>query len=176
STAEIGGPYHGKTWQKLHDEKLEYCVLRPSWFMGQGHFETIKYRNTIFSACADGKIPFVSAEDIARVAFHALTDAIPHNRSYRILGPELLTYDQIAEKLSIHLSKKITHVKLSPEQRIQGFKDVGLPLHMSSFLTNLEMMAAEGKEAWEGNDVELVTGRKPMSFDAFVQKNKQVWE
>jgi hypothetical protein len=47
---------------------------------------------------------------------------------------------------------------------------------MSSFLTNLEIMAAEGKEAWEGNDVQLVTGRKPMSFDAFVQKNKQVWE
>ncbi|THW86715.1 NAD(P)-binding protein [Aureobasidium pullulans] len=182
STAEIGGPYHGKIWQKLHDEKLEYCVLRPSWFMenfsspGQGHFETIKYKNTILSACADGKIPFVSAEDIARVAFHALTDATPHNRSYRILGPELLTYDQIAEKLSIHLSKKITHVKLSPEQRIQGFKDVGLPSHMSSFLTNLEIMAAEGKEAWEGNDVQLVTGRKPISFDAFVQNNKQVWD
>jgi uncharacterized protein YbjT (DUF2867 family) len=34
STAEIGGSYHGKIWQKLHDEKLEYCVLRPSWFMG----------------------------------------------------------------------------------------------------------------------------------------------
>lgn len=47
---------------------------------------------------------------------------------------------------------------------------------MSSFLTNLEIMAAEGKEAWEGNDVELVAGRKPMSFDAFVQNNKQVWE
>ncbi|THZ85333.1 NAD(P)-binding protein [Aureobasidium pullulans] len=175
STAEMNGPYHGKIWQKLHDEKLEYCVLRPSWFMGQGHFETIKYRNTIFSACADGKIPFISAEDIATVAFHTLTDATPHNRSYRILGPELLTYDQIAEKLSTHLGKKITHIKLSPEQRIQGFKDVGLPSHMSSFLTNLETMAAEGKEAREGDDVELVTGKKPTSFDEFVQKNKQVW-
>ncbi|THX58310.1 NAD(P)-binding protein [Aureobasidium pullulans] len=167
STAEIGGPYHGKIWQKLHEN-----FSSP----GQGHFETIKYKNTIFSACADGKIPFVSAQDIARVAFHTLTDATPHNRSYRILGPELLTYDQIAEILSTHLSKKITHVKLSPEQRTQGFKDVGLPPHMSSFLTNLEIMAAEGKEAWEGNDVELVTGKKPMSFDAFVQKNKQAWE
>ncbi|THW68309.1 NAD(P)-binding protein [Aureobasidium pullulans] len=181
STAEIGGPYHGKIWQRLHDEKLEYCVLRPSWFMenfsspGQGHFETIKYRNTIFSACGDGKIPFISAEDIATVAFHTLTDATPHNRSYRILGPELLTYDQITEKLSTHLGKKITHIKLSPEQRIQGFKDVGLPPHMSSFLTNLEIMAAEGKEAWDGDDVELVTGKKPTSFDEFVQKNKQVW-
>lgn len=26
-------------WQKLHDEKLEYCVLRPSWFMG--NFSTL---------------------------------------------------------------------------------------------------------------------------------------
>lgn len=46
---------------------------------------------------------------------------------------------------------------------------------MSSFLTNLETMAAEGKEAREGDDVELVTGKKPTSFDEFVQKNKQVW-
>lgn len=83
---------------------------------------------------------------------------------------------QIAEKLSSHLGKKITHVKLSPEQRLQGFKDAGLPAHMAGFLTNLETMAAEGKEAWEGNDVETVTGKMAVSFDDFAEKNKQVWE
>jgi len=35
SSCEYGGPFHGKIWQKLDESKLEYAVLRPSWFMGK---------------------------------------------------------------------------------------------------------------------------------------------
>ena len=62
---------------------------------GHGHFETITHHSKIFTACSNGKIPWVSASDIAAVAFHTLTDDKPHNRAYRILGPELLTYDEV---------------------------------------------------------------------------------
>lgn len=55
----------------------------------------IKDQSVIYTACGDGKIPFVSAADIAAVAFHALTVAKPPNCDYRVLGPELLTYDQV---------------------------------------------------------------------------------
>ena len=44
-----------------------------------------------------GRSPFVSAADVADVAFHALTDMEPHNTDYRILGPELLTYDEVSD-------------------------------------------------------------------------------
>jgi festuclavine dehydrogenase len=66
-------------------------------------------------------------------------------------------------------------VKLSPEQRTQGMVDAGVPEAMAKFLTGLEIMAAEGREAWQGNDVELITGEKAISFDKFVEANKQVW-
>lgn len=64
---------------------------------------------------------------------------------------------------------------MSPEQRAQGMKNAGLPEEMAKFLTGLEIMAAEGKETWQGNDVELVTGKKAISFDEFVVANKQAW-
>lgn len=35
SSCEYGGAFHGKIWQKLAESKLEYAVLRPSWFMGE---------------------------------------------------------------------------------------------------------------------------------------------
>ena len=54
-------------------------------------------------------------------------------------------------------------------------RDAGLPEEMAKFLTGLEIMAAEGKETWQGNDVELVTGKKAISFDEFVVANKQAW-
>ena len=54
-------------------------------------------------------------------------------------------------------------------------KIAGLPENMAKVLTGLEVMAAKGKEAWQGNDVELVTGKKAISFDEFVAANKGAW-
>lgn len=34
SAAEKGGPAMGKVHEYLHELGLDYCVLRPSWFMG----------------------------------------------------------------------------------------------------------------------------------------------
>ena len=34
TSAEPGKPGAGKVWQHLLDTGLEYCVLRPTWFMG----------------------------------------------------------------------------------------------------------------------------------------------
>jgi hypothetical protein len=56
---------------------------------------TITQLNSIFTATQDGKIPFISADDIADVAFHALTDEKAPNCDLRISGPEVLTYDAV---------------------------------------------------------------------------------
>ena len=56
----------------------------------------IKDSSELYTACDDGKTPFVSAADITAVASRALTDKKPHNNGYRILGPELLTYDEMS--------------------------------------------------------------------------------
>lgn len=45
---------------------------------------------------AEGRIPFVSADDIADVAFTALVDEESHNTDHLILGPELLSYDEVS--------------------------------------------------------------------------------
>jgi festuclavine dehydrogenase len=55
----------------------------------------IKDQSKIYTACGDGKIPFVSMMDIAVITFHMLTDKKPHNTDYKILGPELLTYNKV---------------------------------------------------------------------------------
>lgn len=97
--------------------KVEYAVLQPTWFMGMcsfqniedleimifaenfsevGHLPTIRDQNQIISATGEGKIPFVSADDVAAVAFRALTDEAPHNTEHLILGPALWSYDEVS--------------------------------------------------------------------------------
>jgi festuclavine dehydrogenase len=34
TTTEPGGPHVGQVWQHLDDIGVNYCVLRPTWFMG----------------------------------------------------------------------------------------------------------------------------------------------
>lgn len=61
-----------------------------------GHLSTIRDEDRIVTATGKGKLPFVSADDIAAVAFRALTDKVSHNTDHLILGPELLSYDDVS--------------------------------------------------------------------------------
>ena len=64
-------------------------------FSEQQHLPTIRDQDVIITASGEGKVPFVSADDIAECAFRALTDEKAHNRDHLILGPELLCYDEV---------------------------------------------------------------------------------
>ena len=69
-----------------------------------GYETTIREEGIIYTACGDAKISFVSAADVAAVAFRALTDEKSHNTDHVIVGPELLTYDDVGLLLKMLLS------------------------------------------------------------------------
>jgi uncharacterized protein YbjT (DUF2867 family) len=60
---------------------------------------TIISQDSFFSATQDGKIGLVSSEDIASAALTALTAKSSPNNEQIILGPELLTYDEVGASL-----------------------------------------------------------------------------
>lgn len=179
SSAQVGGPGMGKLWEHFIKTKVDYCLLRPSWFMENLSEEfphtLIRDQDKIYTACGDGKIAFISAIDIAAVAYHALVDSEAPNCDYRVLGPELLTYDQVAEKLSALLGRKIEHVKLTGEQRYQSLVGAGVPDHLAHFLTHIETSTAKGSEALTGDAVVKVTKRPPRNFDLFAQESLGAW-
>lgn len=177
---ELGKPGLGKVWQHLVDLGVEYCVLRPTWFMENfledGLRSLIKNQGKLYTATGNGKAPFVSADDIAAVAYRALTDEKSHNTDYFILGPELLNYDELAAKLSSSLGRECVHVKLTRDERSLDLKSHGVPDHLADVLTLYEVLTAGGEEARENDVVQEVTGRPPKNFDTFVQENKAAWE
>ncbi|KLJ05893.1 hypothetical protein EMPG_10675 [Blastomyces silverae] len=161
-------------------EGIEWAALRPSWFMenfseGQ-HLLSIKEESKIYSATGEGRIPFVSAEDIARVAFRALTDRRPHNTEHLILGAELLSYDDLAEILSSVLGRKITHVKLSEAEFAARMEStLGIPQDYAQMLAVLETNVKNGAEDRMNDDVERVTGEGPRRFREFAEASSECW-
>lgn len=101
SVANVGdGAMLAQVSSAIRELGFEYAILRPTWFMENfseaGHAGTIREKGIIVTATGEGKVPFVACEDIARVAFRALTDEIPQNTEHLILGPKLYSYDEVS--------------------------------------------------------------------------------
>ena len=82
---------------------------------------------------------------------------------------------QIAKKLSSIIGREIVHVKETLEQRKQRYMTYGLDPWLVRLLLNLEDETAKGSEVRVSNAVERVTGGIPITFDAFVLQNRELW-
>ncbi|KAI0848997.1 putative ergot alkaloid A [Daldinia vernicosa] len=182
STIEKGGPAMGQVHQHLDLlNKIEYAVLRPTWFMENFSCDneqqniSIKKENKIYSATGDGKLPFVSADDIARVGFCALTGEKIQNTEHIIVGPDLITYDDIATILSSTLQRQITHVKMSGEELVKMLESTGMPTEDAKMLAEMDSMVKDGVEERLNHVVEEVTGTPPVCFKDFAVRNRAAW-
>jgi len=160
---------------------IDYCVLRPTWFMENFSEEklyrtTIRNESKIYSATGKGVVPLVSVYDVAAVAYRALCDDKSHDTDHLILGPELMSYDQVAERLSTALARTITHVSLSQQEFEQFLIDkAGLPGNYAKAFAVMDVDISNGKEARTNHVVEAVTGRSPKQFKNFIEENKKIW-
>ncbi|KAK0187517.1 hypothetical protein F5146DRAFT_1059091 [Armillaria mellea] len=162
-----------KVHEYLVSLNVDYAVLRPSWFFENfltWHLRSIKEKNTIISASADGKVGFICADDIADLAVSALTDEKSHNTDHIIMGPELLTYDEVAALFTEILGRKITHTRITIEELKQRYISFGLPPDFATMLSSLENRNISGVEEEVFKGSKKVTGKRTLR--SFIEANK----
>ena len=147
----------------------------PENFSELHHAPTIRDQSAIFSATRDGRISFISVSDIAAVASRALTDTRPHNCDYILVGPELLSYDQVAALFSEVLGREIKYVRVTEEQVAESYIRFEVPEDYARKLGGGEGLAAKGVFEVLNDVVEKVKGAKAVSLREFVEANKAVW-
>ncbi|GAB1310847.1 hypothetical protein MFIFM68171_01057 [Madurella fahalii] len=184
SSVEAGGPAMGKVHAYLRElgqrGEVDWAVLRPTWF--QENFaeqpfyaDAIKEESKVYSATGDGKIPFVSSDDIAAVAVCALTNPDPPNTEYLVLGPELLAYSDIAEILTQVLGRTIVHVDLTAAELEERHQKFGLPKEYATMLSAMDTSIKFGAENRTNDVVLALTGAAPKMFKAYAENAKDVW-
>ncbi|QKR99902.1 ergot alkaloid biosynthesis protein [Sphingomonas sp. CL5.1] len=179
STVDRDGPLMGPVHAYIADHAPSWTVLRASWwfenFSEQQHRATIVQEDAIYSATGDGRVAFISAEDIAAVAAAVLTDVDYPSGDLILTGPESLSHDEVAGMISESVGRTITHHKLSVAKlsdRIQ--KMMGLPADYATLLAELDGELA-GKAEPTTDVVATLTGRKPRRFADFVRDAGVVW-
>ena len=180
SLIEEGGPAMGETHRMLREAAPEWAVLRPTWFMqnfSEGpHAATIRDESRIYSATVQGRVPFVHADDIARVALRALTDEAPHNTDHIITGPQVLAYSEVAAIIGEALGKPIEHAALSEAELSARWAGLGLPGEYAAMLASMDTAIAHGAEDRTTDAVLRVTGQAPQSFASFAHDSVAAWQ
>lgn len=135
---------------------------------------SIKMQDAICYPFADVAYAPITGEDQGRVIAAILADPAPHaGKTYPLFGLEEITQYQVAEMVSEVLGRKITYVPVSIPEFEPILRDA---MRGTDYFTQHIMAVAQdcldGYFSGLNNNVEDITGQKPMSMMDFIVKNK----
>ncbi|KAJ7659421.1 hypothetical protein B0H17DRAFT_954786 [Mycena rosella] len=169
-----GDSIQGPIRAHLQTSGVPFCILRPSRFFDNFSEmpESIRDENKIISATGTASMGFVSCEDVARVAVDCLLADPPHCTEHIIVGPELLSFTEVAGCFSRVLQRHIAHESISVEEQKERW--FGLPDEFITLMGSVEEMTAAGGEEAVYSTERKIVGKKTLAD--FVRENLQLWK
>ncbi|GAA0554736.1 SDR family oxidoreductase [Chitinophaga japonensis] len=170
--------YHAAVEEKIKQSGIPYTFLRPNLFMQGllGFREPIAQMGKFFAAIGDAAISLVDIRDIAAVAAKALTEAGHENKIYTLTGPEALTHQQLAERLSEALGRTITFIDVTPADMRQALDRAGFPAWQAEGLIEDYAHYARGEASGISTAIPGITGRPARNFRQFAQDYAAVFQ
>lgn len=169
---------HYKVEQYLKKVNLQTTFLRCSFFMQNlnvTHREEIKERNEIFVPVGNARTSFIDVRDIGAVAALALAENGHAGKNYDLTGDEGLDYWKVAAIMSEVLGRKITYRNPNPFSFLIETVRRGIPLRYAVIMLGLYTSTRLGMAELITNEVEQLTGHKPIRFRQYVQAYKDAW-
>jgi uncharacterized protein YbjT (DUF2867 family) len=155
--AEEGVKQSGVTWTFLRPEFFMQNLL---WFADE-----VKTNGTFSLPLGAGRIGMIDFRDIAAVAAKCATEAGHEGRIYNLSGPELLSMNDVAEKLARAVGTPIRFNDVPPEEFERLLKAMGRPAWHAHEIAVLYAGMSRGASAVITEDVMRILGRAATPFD-----------
>jgi uncharacterized protein YbjT (DUF2867 family) len=163
---------HHKIEKLIIKSGIPYTFLRPAYFM-QNLTTTLHkdiINQEIFLPAGKAKFTLIDVRDIGKVAAKIITEIGSHVYSvYDLTCHERLTFQEMAEKLSIGLGKKISFVSPNLLQFIIRKRKEDVAFGYILVLIMLHYLPRFQDIPPVSDDVEKITGEKPIEFEQFVK-------
>jgi len=163
---------HRDSEENIEASGLPYTFLRPNGFMQNlvnYNAGTIRTQNAFYGCQGNGAVSLVDIRDIAAVAVIVLAATGHEGKCYSLTGAEALTNEEVAEKISRVEGREITYIDLPPVEFKKAILSTGIQEWSADALVDLQRLYREGKASLVTDDVERLTGRKPVTFDQFAR-------
>lgn len=167
------GWWHAQTEQHIADAGLPFTHLHPPFFMQNllRSATVIAAQGALVAAMQAGKIAMVDARDVAAVAAEALTSDGHAGKAYTITGPEALSFQEVAKKLAVATGKRVTYQDVSLDTMRQELVATGIPAWLVEVRMEFAAALRNGYAAAVTDTVQVVTGRPPLTVDAFAREH-----
>ncbi len=169
---------HYKVETYLKKVGLQTTFLRCSFFMqnlNTTHRNEIQTRNEIFVPVGNAKTSFIDVRDIGAVAAIALTQTGHANKNYDLTGSEALDYWQAATILSDVLGRDIKYKNPNLFHFFIKKLRQGTPFMFALVMAGLYTSTRFGMAELITDEVERITGHKPITFKQYAKDYKESW-
>ena len=160
--------FHQQMEDKLKDSSLDWTVLRPGFFMqnfGNYERENIEQRKIIFSPAGEGKTAFVSAVDIGTAIAHMLTEKGHTGKTYKLLGDELLSYFDVANKLTSILGETIVYPNPDDATYRKVLNEGGAPDFIANYMISVYALIRHNQVSDTSGDLREIIKRSPEKLE-----------
>jgi len=165
---------HAETDEILSSSGVPFTILQPNSFHQNmlSSANTIKAQSVFYWPLKDASQSTVDVRDISAVAAKVFTSSGHQGKTYVITGPEALTFQQAAEKLSSVLGRKIQYVDVPIAAAADGMRNSGMPDWNVHAVSDLLAYFATGAAATVTDTVPRLLGRPATSSEQFVKDHR----
>jgi uncharacterized protein YbjT (DUF2867 family) len=165
---------HAEADEILRSSGVPFTILQPNSFHQNilSSANTIKAQGVFYWPLKNASQSTVDVRDISAVAAKVFTSSGHQGKTYVITGPEALTFQQAAEKLSSVLGRKIQYVDVPISAAADGMRNLGMPDWNVHAVSDLLAYFATGAAATVTDTVPRLLGRPATSFEQFVKDHR----
>lgn len=161
---------HIETEKAIKESGLNYTILRNNlymdilpWVLGEKVFET-----GVFYPAQDGKTAYTLRSDIAEATANILLGDNHENKEYNISNTHSLSFQEVADQLSVISGKTIAYVSPTVEVYKSTLVGAGAPEMVANMLAGFAMGAVQGEFLAGNSDLPELLGREAVSYKDFI--------
>jgi uncharacterized protein YbjT (DUF2867 family) len=163
---------HATCDRYLEGSGLPYVIVRPNLFLQnipESTIPSIDASGIFYADAGEAQISMVDTRDVAAVAALALTEPGHAGAHYDVTGPEALSYNDVAAKLTNAMGRHISYVGASDHAVRHGLLAAGLNEWFANALVGLykdyRRSGTDGYAAQVTGTIQRLTSRPARSLD-----------
>jgi len=166
--------------QVIQQSGIDWTILRCSWFsqnFSENFLSDAINSGEVFLPVDKVKEPFIDADDIADVAFAALTEEGHKGQLYELTGPRLISFAEAVDEISKATGNKIQFIPISMEDYNAALSEQNLPEEFSWLINYLFTTVLDGRNEYLTDGVQRALGREAKDFSFYAQEtaNTGAW-
>jgi uncharacterized protein YbjT (DUF2867 family) len=159
--------------QALQATGVDWTILRASWFFqnfSEGFFVDAIAAGEVALPSGPAAEPFVDVDDIAEIAFAALTQSVHSRKLYEITGPRAFTFAEAIGEIAQATGRDIRFIAAPPTEFRAQLVASGVPAAEADLVIYLFATVLDGRNTPLADGVQRALGRPPRDFSDYVRR------